>query len=283
MLPGWRVERGTVDDAELVVSELATNAFVHGGAQEVELVLVDAGPVVRVEVSHVETRPPVDPLAPRMVPAEATHGRGLAIVDVLATGWGVVEDGARRTVWADVPATRTDLLGGLDREQARARLDRDLAGAGDVQSVGVALAAWGHDVLGAAFTSIALPDRDPGYLRYLSVSALPERSAVAWSRFPVATEAPVTATYRQGRPHFHESTSATLAAFPGLGPALAAAQMSARAHLPLRAGGRVFGTLSLAWTHGHPLEADDRAWLARIADDTAAALTRVGMPGAEGT
>ena len=86
-----------VADVQLVVSELATNALVHGEAGfTVKLRKVDEVVVVEVEDgSH------VGPVL--RVPAELeTNGRGVAIVDALSRRWGVYHyAGGGKAVWAE--------------------------------------------------------------------------------------------------------------------------------------------------------------------------------------
>jgi anti-sigma regulatory factor (Ser/Thr protein kinase) len=84
-----------VDIAELLVSELITNALVHG-AGDPELVLTVDPPRIRVEVRDAD--PTVD-FGPVVGEASRTHGRGLAIVDALATSWGVEPRWDGKAVW----------------------------------------------------------------------------------------------------------------------------------------------------------------------------------------
>jgi serine phosphatase RsbU (regulator of sigma subunit) len=85
------------DDAELVASELATNAVLHGeGIVRVAVDPVDEG--VRLEV-HDRTRvPPVLALAT----AEAMTGRGLRLVAAVSSRWGVEPAGTGKVVWAEL-------------------------------------------------------------------------------------------------------------------------------------------------------------------------------------
>jgi hypothetical protein len=101
----------------LLVAELAANAVRHGRVpgREFRLGLVlevpalDApargsrGHRIRVEVSDAcDDRPPA---APRAVAADDESGRGLLLVDILATRWGTApRDPVGKTVWADVAA-----------------------------------------------------------------------------------------------------------------------------------------------------------------------------------
>ena len=94
-----------VDAVAVVVSELLGNAVRHAAPLgEGDLILrwsVGVG-AVRIEV--------VDggggALAPRDATASATTGRGLRIVEALASEWGSeTDDTGRRTVWASIPTT----------------------------------------------------------------------------------------------------------------------------------------------------------------------------------
>ncbi len=69
----------------LLTSELVTNAVVHG-LGPVQLMLIDDGLRLRVEVSDAETESL--PLAPRWPGQMDASGRGLLIVDRLADRWG---------------------------------------------------------------------------------------------------------------------------------------------------------------------------------------------------
>ncbi len=91
-------------DAELVVSELVTNAALHGEAPITVRVLIDR--VVRIEV---EDNGRQVPILLRQRP-DAMTGRGLAMVATVVSRWGVetLESGGK-TVWAEIhpdPLTR---------------------------------------------------------------------------------------------------------------------------------------------------------------------------------
>lgn len=94
-----------VDTAELVVSELASNAVQHSLSGEYcgpFIVAVDAGAAsVRVSVVDLgaETSPPVRPAMPG---PDAERGRGLALVALLSKEWGADELSVGRRVWAEL-------------------------------------------------------------------------------------------------------------------------------------------------------------------------------------
>lgn len=102
-LTEWGVP-GLSDTAELLLSELVTNALVHtdGGARLA--VTLTRGPRTRLRV---EVRDDA-PYRPRPLPAsdDASGGRGLFIVRALADDWGVSPLALGKAVWfaLDAPA-----------------------------------------------------------------------------------------------------------------------------------------------------------------------------------
>jgi hypothetical protein len=84
--------------AELGVSELATNAVLHGRTPFTVAVLRD-GDRVRIEVTD---RSPLPPQV-RRVSTFASTGRGLRLVASVSSNWGIVprpaDDGGGKTVW----------------------------------------------------------------------------------------------------------------------------------------------------------------------------------------
>lgn len=87
-----------VDDVELVVSELVSNA-IRARAHRLDLALEAHHRSVRVEVSDDAPGLPIR----RQPSSDARRGRGLAIVDTLATQSGVDQHHDSKTVWAELP------------------------------------------------------------------------------------------------------------------------------------------------------------------------------------
>lgn len=82
--------------ATLLTSELVTNALEHGEGEITVLVApISAG--VRVDVADASGAEPV----PLVAANDDEHGRGLLIVDSLATAWGVdpLPQGGGKSVW----------------------------------------------------------------------------------------------------------------------------------------------------------------------------------------
>ncbi|MES5818756.1 ATP-binding protein [Streptomyces sp. RG80] len=91
---------GRSEIAELLTSELVTNALVHTDHDAVLTATVGPGGL-RVEVRDFVAR------RPRLrVPNadDGTHGRGLVLVQSLADAWGVRAHGVGKSVWFELDA-----------------------------------------------------------------------------------------------------------------------------------------------------------------------------------
>lgn len=91
--------RPVTDDAELLVSEVVTNAVLHGGVNYAPVSVSRTRSAIRVEV--------IDP--GRMFPAEPAEvdlstpgGLGLGIVDSLSSRWGVDPSESGKVVWFEL-------------------------------------------------------------------------------------------------------------------------------------------------------------------------------------
>ncbi|WP_159772327.1 ATP-binding protein [Streptomyces sp. HM190] len=95
-LEGWGL-LDQADTAELLVSELVTNALVHAESR-LKLTLTAAHGVLRCEVSDTDRRPP----RVRRVTETSESGRGMFLVQALAGRWGCHRDGPGKTVWFEL-------------------------------------------------------------------------------------------------------------------------------------------------------------------------------------
>jgi anti-sigma regulatory factor (Ser/Thr protein kinase) len=99
VLTGWELEHVS-GWAELVVSELVTNAYRHAPGtdtfelevtrkpERLELALAD-GSAIRPVVAELDN--------------EGNRGRGMRIVAELADGWGAEDHGGGKRVWVELP------------------------------------------------------------------------------------------------------------------------------------------------------------------------------------
>jgi anti-sigma regulatory factor (Ser/Thr protein kinase) len=98
-LTSWGLE-ALSDTTALLTSEVVTNAVLHARtAMQLTIRRVVEG--VRVDVSDGSLRRPTR----RLQTAEATHGRGLDLLDRLAADWQVTDDARGKTLSFTVSAT----------------------------------------------------------------------------------------------------------------------------------------------------------------------------------
>ncbi|NEB04498.1 ATP-binding protein [Streptomyces sp. SID13726] len=102
-LEGWEIKEKDSEEAQnaiLVVSELTTNAVLHGnaGGQFSVLVALD-GDALTISVRDSGQAAPL-----KRAPQEGeTNGRGLFLVDMIARDWGWRTEVVGKTVWAELP------------------------------------------------------------------------------------------------------------------------------------------------------------------------------------
>lgn len=104
ILSSWGQGSAVIQDAQLVLSELATNAVVHARTKFTVGVRTDERGL-RISVSDAS---PAQPMV-RALPAEsepmATFGRGLHLVAMLSNGsWGIERTPGGKSVWAELQA-----------------------------------------------------------------------------------------------------------------------------------------------------------------------------------
>ena len=95
-LVGWRCPTKVVEDAELLVSELLTNAIVHGGGTSVTVNVLHLDRRLLIEVTDASpARPAVRGAGP-----EDERGRGMLLVEAIASAWGSRRElGRGKTTW----------------------------------------------------------------------------------------------------------------------------------------------------------------------------------------
>lgn len=95
----YRSHPEATDVAELLLSELVTNALIH--TRHGAVVTVTAAPArVRVEVRDFVAERHPEPYVPNA--DDGTHGRGLVLVDSLADSWGVTAQALGKVVWFEL-------------------------------------------------------------------------------------------------------------------------------------------------------------------------------------
>lgn len=111
------------DDVALVVSELVSNAVLHGG-EPIRFSLTAVTTGVRLAVTDSSANQPIRPLAG----TEGMTGRGLQVVEALAVDWGCERLEAGKTVWAVLSRERKSPAEDATPEELIARwADEDAA------------------------------------------------------------------------------------------------------------------------------------------------------------
>lgn len=101
-LTAWGQD-GLTDVAVLMISELVTNAILHGGEGAVLTLRLDPSKL-RAEVRDSNPASPVV----RGYSETATTGRGMVIVDALAAAWGTFPVEGGKIVWFELKAVPAD-------------------------------------------------------------------------------------------------------------------------------------------------------------------------------
>ena len=86
------------DDVVLVVSELVTNAVVHGRARTVSVQIERHGSATTVSVDDPSGSAPV----PSHPGPHSDHGRGLLVVEAICTRWGYSAIPGGKRVWCEI-------------------------------------------------------------------------------------------------------------------------------------------------------------------------------------
>ncbi|MER6082990.1 SpoIIE family protein phosphatase [Streptomyces sp. NPDC001833] len=92
------------DTLEVIASEAVTNALIHADSA-VDVRMREYADHIRLEVRDSDAHPPLPSamsVTDETAQGEAEHGRGLLIVDSLATVWGSSPHGRGKTVWMEL-------------------------------------------------------------------------------------------------------------------------------------------------------------------------------------
>ncbi|MCU1676787.1 MAG: hypothetical protein JWM93_1545 [Frankiales bacterium] len=105
--------------ASLLVTELVTNAVLHARTP-ITVAIEMRGDGLRMSVEDSSPRGPVV----RTYDQEATTGRGMHLVDLLATRWGLEPRPGGKAVWCELVAPSHAAGGPLSQGDSRVTLDR---------------------------------------------------------------------------------------------------------------------------------------------------------------
>ena len=112
-LKEWGLD-SIADNAVLMISELVTNAILHGGEEALLTLLVD-DLKIRAEVRDSSPSMPVV----RKYSETATTGRGMVIVAALASDWGTYAVDGGKVVWFELTTGGVSVDGAANDQNAR--------------------------------------------------------------------------------------------------------------------------------------------------------------------
>jgi anti-sigma regulatory factor (Ser/Thr protein kinase) len=118
----WELTSPHLDDALLLTSELVANAVIHARTDIRVVVAGTSQGTLRVDVYDDNSRLPVID----QPPDDATSGRGLQVIDRLATTWGFERTKLGKSVWfvvGDLPQDADDADETADDRSVHDRLD----------------------------------------------------------------------------------------------------------------------------------------------------------------
>jgi anti-sigma regulatory factor (Ser/Thr protein kinase) len=102
-----------IETAALITTELVTNAVLHARTTISLVIGIDAGRIVLRVCDESDALP-----ARRNYASDAATGRGLALVDQLATAWGVDPSAHGKEVWAEIDFAAVSADGSEQQEAA---------------------------------------------------------------------------------------------------------------------------------------------------------------------
>ncbi|MCQ6251799.1 ATP-binding protein [Streptomyces malaysiensis] len=100
-LAAWGMS-ALADQAQLIVTELASNVIKHVGLGSAATLVLDVGPdQLRVELHDKSGKEP-QPFHPA---CDEESGRGLQLLAALSLSWGTIRTSAGKAVWCELPLT----------------------------------------------------------------------------------------------------------------------------------------------------------------------------------
>ncbi|MCW2606108.1 MAG: putative sensor protein [Frankiales bacterium] len=192
----------------------------------------------------------------------AADGRVVAVLGVV---FDVTE--LRQAVDAESEAARR--LAGL------ADVALELAHADSVDDLQRTVIGRGVSVLGADGGAVCVRDDAAGVVRLAVSEQLPEHVQVEYGELPLSGPLPGSRTSRTGEAFFLPDVAAGLAVTPEMQQVYDGTGRQAWAALPLRARGRLLGSLVVSWTEPRPFPRQERELLGAFAAQCAQALDRI--------
>jgi hypothetical protein len=145
------------------------------------------------------------------------------------------------------------------------------------QAVTDVIVTWSTELLDTSYATVLLLDVDRRSVRFLRLEPVPDEVALLMAKIPGSAPSATADALTRREPVFHGSLDAYLRDYPHLREATAALGVRALAHLPLVAGDKLLGVLSLSWIEERSFEPGERRFLATMAGQCALAVQRAEL------
>lgn len=161
------------------------------------------------------------------------------------------------------------------RQHQLQALTAALAAAGTAVEAAMAVTTSLREALDASVVAVCTLGAD-GHLHTIDVHGHSPGWAAAFTAIPLSAAVPLADAARTGHPVWLPDRSALLASYPDVAPFLQP-ETQATASLPLRAGQRLVGALSVVFARSRRFTAAERTFLLTVAGQAAAALERAAL------
>jgi hypothetical protein len=145
------------------------------------------------------------------------------------------------------------------------------------QAVTDVIVTWSTELLDTSYATVLLLDVDRRSVRFLRLEPVPDEVALLIAKIPPSAPSATADALTRREPVFHGSLDAYLRDYPHLREATTALGARALAHLPLLAGDKLLGVLSLSWIEERSFEPGERRFLATMAGQCALAVQRAEL------
>lgn len=203
----------------------------------------------------------------------------LTLASELARRGGLAIESAR--LYQAERRARTEVERSARRTEQLQSITAAFAEALTTQHVADVMLGQGLPIVGAAAGSIGVIAETGHEIEIVRSIGYTAEQTREWSMFSIDAPVPIARAVRLGQPVFFTSREEVAKAFPRIEPKHPDSAFAASAAVPLSADDRIIGALSLSFTNGDALDADNRPMILALARQCGQALDRARLYDAE--
>lgn len=190
---------------------------------------------------------------------------------------GSSPEGIRRAAAAERSELVAELQAAVVRAETIQAVTAALADVLTTAEVGDTIVSLAQGLFGATYATVMLLDTDGRKVRFLRVQPVPEAVARLMAEVPRSAASATSQVMATRQDLFHPDLDHYLSDYPHLEAATRALGVQALAHLPLVAGSRLLGLLSLSWREPQPFGPEDRRMMRTVAGQCSLAVQRAEL------